>query len=116
MARLAFEVDGETLALEGALHLLSDKDGARRAAAAQALARTFKANIPLLALVTNTLAKDKEIEDRLRGFADIAQSRHIANRVEPEVVAALTEAVQRSYPALSHRYYAMKAKWLGLED
>ncbi|MEQ8282484.1 MAG: M3 family oligoendopeptidase [Parvibaculum sp.] len=115
MARLAFEVDGETLALEGALHLLSDKDGARRAAAAQALARTFKANIPLLALVTNTLAKDKEIEDRLRGFADIAQSRHIANRVEPEVVAALTEAVQRSYPALSHRYYAMKAKWLGLE-
>ena len=115
MARLAFEVDGETLALEGALHLLSDKDGARRAAAAQALARTFKANITLLALVTNTLAKDKEIEDRLRGFADIAQSRHIANRVEPEVVAALTEAVQRSYPALSHRYYAMKAKWLGLE-
>jgi oligoendopeptidase F len=115
MARLAFEVDGETLTLEGALHLLSDKDGKKRAAAAQALARTFKANIPLFTLVTNTLAKDKEIEDRQRGFDDIAQSRHIANRVEPEVVAALVEAVQRSYPALSHRYYAMKAKWLGLE-
>ncbi|MEX1152967.1 M3 family oligoendopeptidase [Parvibaculum sp.] len=115
MARLAFEVDGETLTLEGALHLLSDKDGKKRVAAAQALARTFKANIPLFTLVTNTLAKDKEIEDRQRGFDDIAQSRHIANRVEPEVVAALVEAVQRSYPALSHRYYAMKAKWLGLE-
>ncbi len=115
MARLAFDVDGEALTLEGALHLLSDKDGAKRAAAAQALARTFKANIPLFALVINTLAKDKEIEDRLRGFTDIAQSRHIANCVEPEVVAALAGAVQRSYPALSHRYYAMKAKWLGLE-
>jgi len=117
MARLSFDVDGdgETLTLEGTLHLLSDKDRGKRAAAAQALARTFKANIPLFALVTNTLAKDKQIEDRLRGFTDIAQSRHIANCVEPEVVAALTEAVQRSYPALSHRYYAMKAKWLGLE-
>ncbi|WP_293507918.1 M3 family oligoendopeptidase [Parvibaculum sp.] len=115
MARLSFDVDGEALTLEGALHLLSDRDRTKRAAAAQALARTFKANIPLFALVTNTLAKDKEIEDRLRGFTDIAQSRHIANRVEPEVVAALAGAVQRSYPALSHRYYAMKAKWLGLE-
>ncbi|MBX3494098.1 MAG: M3 family oligoendopeptidase, partial [Parvibaculum sp.] len=115
MARLAFDVDGEALTLEGALHLLSDKDRTKRASAAQALASTFKANIPLFALVTNTLAKDKEIEDRLRGFTDIAQSRHIANRVEPEVVAALAGAVQRSYPALSHRYYAMKAKWLGLE-
>lgn len=115
MARLSFDVDGETLTLEGTLHLLSDKDRGKRAAAAQALARTFKANIPLFALVINTIAKDKQIEDRLRGFTDIAQSRHIANCVEPEVVAALTEAVQRSYPALSHRYYAMKAKWLGLE-
>ncbi|MDP2125618.1 MAG: M3 family oligoendopeptidase [Parvibaculum sp.] len=115
MARLSFEVDGETLTLEGALHLLSDTDRTKRAAAAQALAAVFKANIPLFTLVTNTLAKDKEIEDRLRGFTDIAQSRHIANCVEPEVVAALADAVQRSYPALSHRYYAMKAKWLGLE-
>ena len=116
MARLSFEVDGEALTLEGALHLLSDKDRGKRAAAAQALAGVFRAGLPLFALVTNTLAKDKEIEDRLRGFADIAQSRHIANRVETEVVDALAEAVQRAYPALSHRYYAMKARWLGLEQ
>ena len=116
MARLSFEVDGEVLTLEGALHLLSDKDRGKRAAAAQALAGVFRASLPLFALVTNTLAKDKEIEDRLRGFADIAQSRHIANRVETEVVDALAEAVQRAYPALSHRYYAMKARWLGLEQ
>ncbi|MEQ8267503.1 MAG: M3 family oligoendopeptidase [Parvibaculum sp.] len=115
LARLTFDVGGETLTIEGALHLLADKDAAKREAAAQALAKTFKANLPLFALVTNTLAKDKEIEDRFRSFEDIAQSRHIANRVEPEVVAALVDAVQRSYPDLSHRYYAMKAKWLGLD-
>ena len=115
MARLSFDVGGEALPLEAALHRLSDKDGAKRQEAAHALARTFKANLPLFTLITNTLAKDKEIEDRKRGFEDIAQSRHIANRVEPEVVAALTESVRRAYPDLSHRYYAMKAKWLGLE-
>lgn len=115
MARLGFDVGGETLPLEAALHRLSEKDRAKREEAAHALARTFKANLPLFTLITNTLAKDKEIEDRKRGFEDIAQSRHIANRVEPEVVAALTESVRRAYPDLSHRYYAMKAKWLGLE-
>jgi oligoendopeptidase F len=116
MARLTFDVGGKPLALEAALHRLSEKDPAKREKAAHALAKTFKANVPLFTLITNTLAKDKEIEDRLRGFEDVAQSRHIANRVEPEVVAALVEAVQRSYPELSHRYYAMKAKWLGLDQ
>jgi len=116
MARLTFDVGGKPLALEAALHRLSEKDRAKREEAAHALAKTFQANLPLFTLVTNTLAKDKEIEDRLRGFEDIAQSRHIANRVEPEVVAALASAVQRAYPDLSHRYYAMKAKWLGLDQ
>ena len=63
----------------------------------------------------NTLAKDKEISDRWRGFPDVASSRHLANRVEPEVVAALVQAVRESYPRLSHRYYALKAKWLGVD-
>jgi oligoendopeptidase F len=61
-------------------------------------------------LITNTLAKDKEISDRWRGFEDVADSRHLANRVEAPVVDALVEAVREAYPKLSHRYYAMKAK------
>src|SRR5690606_38028042 len=115
LSRLTFNVDGETLTVEAALNLLSDKAPARRKSAAEALARTFSENIVTFTLVTNTLAKDKEIEDRWRGFKDIADARHIANRVEPEVVNALVEAVRGSYPALSHRYYALKARWLGLE-
>jgi oligoendopeptidase F len=113
MAGLRFEVNGESLALEPTLNLLQDKDETRRRAGAEGLARTFAANIKLFTLVTNTLAKDKEISDRWRGFKDIADARHLANRVEPEVVAALVAAARAAYPRLSHRYYRMKARWLG---
>ena len=116
MASLRYRIDGEDVALEVALNQLQSPEGAARREAAQALAATFKANIRTFTLITNTLAKDKEISDRWRGFKDIADSRHLANRVEPEVVAALAAAVREAYPRLSHRYYAMKAKWLGMEQ
>ncbi len=111
MTGLRFKVGDEELAIEPALNLLQDPDGARRRQAAEALAATFKANLRLCTLITNTLAKDKEISDRWRGFKDVAASRHLANRVEPEVVHALVTAVQAAYPKLSHRYYALKARW-----
>ncbi|MCF3638456.1 M3 family oligoendopeptidase [Rhizobium sp. TRM95111] len=116
MASLRYTVDGEELPLEAALNLLQDPDGEMRRKAAEALAATFRANIRTFSLITNTLAKDKEISDRWRGFGDIADSRHLANRVEREVVDALAAAVRAAYPRLSHRYYAMKAKWLGMEQ
>jgi oligoendopeptidase F len=113
IASLRFKVAGKALAIEPTLNLLQDADGNKRRAAAQALATTFKANLRTFALITNTLAKDKEISDRWRGFADIADARHLSNRVEREVVEALVAAVQAAYPRLSHRYYALKAKWFG---
>ncbi|HEY4987542.1 MAG TPA: M3 family oligoendopeptidase [Bradyrhizobium sp.] len=111
ISSLRFKVAGKELAIEPALNLLQDRDGAKRKAAADALARTFKANERTFALVTNTLAKDKEISDRWRGFADVADSRHLNNRVEREVVDALVGSVRAAYPALSHRYYRLKAGW-----
>jgi oligoendopeptidase F len=113
IASLRFKVAGKALAIEPTLNLLQDADGKKRRAAAQALAATFKANLRTFALITNTLAKDKEISDRWRGFADIADARHLSNRVEREVVEALVSAVQAAYPRLSHRYYALKARWFG---
>jgi oligoendopeptidase F len=116
LTSLRFEVEGETLTIEPALNLLSDPNPDKRAGAAQALAKVLKSNVRLFTLVMNTLAKDKEISDRWRGFPDVASSRHLANRVEPEVVDALVKAVHDSYPRLSHRYYALKAKWLGQDQ
>src|SRR5271154_777074 len=113
IANLRFKVLGKSLAIEPTLNLLQDRSGAKRKAAAQALAATFKSNVAQFALITNTLAKDKEISDRWRGFADIADARHLSNLVEREVVDALVSAVRAAYPRLSHRYYALKAKWFG---
>jgi oligoendopeptidase F len=113
IANLRFKVAGRSLAIEPTLNLLQDRSGLKRKVAAQALAHTFKENVAQFALITNTLAKDKEISDRWRGFADIADDRHLSNRVEREVVDALVAAVRAAYPRLSHRYYALKAKWFG---
>ncbi len=113
MAGLRFHVNGEELTLEPTLNLMQHQDEAKRKAGSDALAKTFGDNIKLFTLITNTLAKDKEISDRWRGFKDIAAARHLSNRVEPEVVDALVTAVREAYPKLSHRYYKMKAKWLG---
>ncbi len=112
MAGLRFHVNGEELTLEPTLNLMQNADEAKRKAGSDALAKVFGENIKLFTLITNTLAKDKEISDKWRGFKDIAAARHLSNRVEPEVVDALVAAVQAAYPKLSHRYYAMKAKWL----
>src|ERR1044072_6452210 len=113
VAALRFKVGGKELALEATLTLMQDKDSRKRQAASEALARTFKENLRTFTLDTNALAKDKEISDRWRGFKDIADARHLSNRVEPEVVEALVSAVRDAYPRLSHRYYALKAKWFG---
>jgi len=115
MASLRFKVDGEELSLEPTLNLMQHPDGEMRRKGAEALAETLNANMRLFTLVTNTLAKDKEISDRWRKFEDVADSRHLANRVEREVVDALAQAVREAFPRISHRYYAMKAKWLGME-
>jgi oligoendopeptidase F len=113
IASLRFKVAGKTLAIEPTLNLLQDVDSKKRKAAAEALAKTFRDNLRPFTLITNTLAKDKEISDRWRGFKDIADARHLSNRVEPEVVDALVSAVRAAYPKLSHRYYALKAEWFG---
>ena len=113
IAGMRFDVDGESLTGEQALHLLSDEDGAVRKTAAKALGAGFGEKAPLFALITNTLAKDKEIEDRWRKFPRPQSARNLSNHVEDTVVDALAKAVRDAYPKLSHRYYRLKAKWFG---
>ncbi|WP_179380161.1 M3 family oligoendopeptidase [Jannaschia marina] len=115
IAGLTFPVGDEELGIEATLNLLTDPDRARREAGARALAEVFGKNVRTFARVHNTLAKEKEISDRWRGLPSPQASRHLANHVEPEVVEALRNAVVAAYPRLSHRYYKLKAKWLGLD-
>ena len=112
---LEFEVDGEVMGIEGTLNCLTEQDRAKREAAARELARVFAGNIRTFARVHNTQTKEKEVMDRWRGMPTPQTGRHLANDVEPEVVEALRDAVVAAYPKLSHRYYELKRKWLGLE-
>ena len=115
MAALRFPVGGESLTSAEALNLLSDKDGAVRKEAAQALGTVLGENVRTFALITNTLAKDKEIEDRWRGFERPISARNLGNRVEDEVVDALIAAVEDASPRIAHRYYRLKARWMGTD-
>ncbi|GAB5468640.1 MAG: M3 family oligoendopeptidase [Rhodospirillales bacterium] len=115
MASLQFPLDGKSLSSTEILDRLTDREPKVRAAAADSFATVLGKNTRTFALITNTLAKDKEIEDSWRGFERPVASRNLANLVEDEVVDALVQAVVEAYPKLSHRYYAMKAKWLGYE-
>ena len=98
------------------MHLLSDPDGAVRREAALSIGEVLGKNGRVFALITNTLAKDKEIEDRWRKFPRPISARNLSNFVEDEVVDALIAAVRASYPNLSHRYYRLKARWFGVEQ
>jgi oligoendopeptidase F len=113
LAAMRFRIGGEELPLEPALNTLMDASEEKRREAASAISETLRGQLRTFTLVTNVLAKDKEISDRWRGFKDIADDRHLSNRVEREIVEALVAAVRASFPRLSHRYYALKAKWFG---
>ena len=115
MAALRVEIDGDTLTVGDALNRLSDRDRSVREAAAHAIGRVFSRNLRLFSLITNTLAKDKEISDGLRHYPRPGSARNRANMVEDEVVDALVAAVTADYGRLSPRYYALKARWLGLD-
>jgi oligoendopeptidase F len=116
IAALRFKVGKRTLTLEPVLNLMQDPKEDIRREASEAIATTLKAHLRTFALITNTLSKDQEISDRWRGFKHVGDHRHLANRVEPEVVEALVAAVTAAYPRLSHRYYRLKAKWFGKDQ
>ena len=116
IADLRFPIGGKELTEAEALDLLSDRDPEIRREAALVIGEVLGKNARTFALITNTLAKDKEIEDRWRGFARPISSRNLANFVEDDVVDALIAAVRDSYPRLAHRYYKLKAGWFGVEQ
>ncbi|MBA5723883.1 M3 family oligoendopeptidase [Liberibacter sp. Z1] len=112
---LRFNVNDQKLSLEKTLNLLRSPDRNIREASGKAMSKTFEKSGHIFSFIMNTLAQDQEICDRWRKYENIADSRHLQNDVESQVVESLTKAVKDSYPRLSHRYYALKAKWLNLE-
>ncbi|WP_293678733.1 M3 family oligoendopeptidase [uncultured Phenylobacterium sp.] len=114
LAKLSAKVNGETLTLSELLNKTGDPDAATRKAAANALAKALADRSSTLALCLNTLAFEKQVEDRWRKYDGPAHGRHLANEVDADAVAALEAAVVDGYASVSHRYYKLKAKVMGL--
>ncbi|MDA9246520.1 M3 family oligoendopeptidase [Rhodobacteraceae bacterium] len=112
---LKFNINKKDLSLEEVLNQLTDTNRRNREKAARSLSKALEKNITLFSRITNTLAKEKSIEDKWRKFPNPQFSRHLTNDVEEEVVKALRDSVVDSYSKTSHRYYKLKAKWLGLK-
>jgi oligoendopeptidase F len=115
LAALRVPHDGAELTCEQALFLLTDRDGAVRRAVAKSLGAVLAERMPMFTLLTNTLVKDKAVEDSWRHYSTPQASRHLSNFVEAGVVDSLVGAVRGSYSSLSHRYYQIKAGWMGVE-
>lgn len=110
VARMRFKVGKQELTSAEALDLLSHPNGAKREQAAKAIGAEFEKQQDHFALITNTLAKDKSIEDDWRKFPKPISARNVSNQVEDEVVDALLKSVRDRYADLAHRYYKWKAK------
>ncbi len=115
LATVQFDWRGDKIGISEIVDKLSDKDAKVREEAAKSMSQGLQAHLPVFTMVTNVLAKDKEIDDRWRKFSHAVASRNLANQVEDEVVEALVTAVKSNYGNLTHRYYALKAKWMGVK-
>jgi oligoendopeptidase F len=115
IARLRYPFRNEVLTEPQILDKLSNKDPEVRKDAAKSFGKVQGDNIAIFSLVTNTLAKDKEIEDRWRKYPRPQSAMNLGNVVEDEVVDALASSVKAAYPRLAHRYYKLKAKWFGVD-
>lgn len=110
MADLRFPYGKEMLTAAQIMNLMSSKNAIDRKKAAKSVGKTLGENIKTFALITNVLAKDKEINDRWRKFAKPISSRNLSNLIEDEVAEALISSVKNNYANLAHRYYKIKAK------
>ena len=114
-SRLVYTVDGKNYNDAEISKLLLDKDPKVREKAGKELNRVSKENSALYSFIYNMVIKDKATEDAKRGFKTPIAERNLAENVEDAAVEALAESVRKKYAEISHRFYKLKAKWLGVK-
>jgi oligoendopeptidase F len=114
VSAITVALDNQQLPLEAGLARLHSPDRSLRAAAAAAVTEGLAPNLRTRAFILNTLLADKATDDRLRRYDSWIASRNLANEASDESVEALVDAVQRRY-AIPQRWYALKAKLLGVD-
>ena len=114
-SRLKFTIDGKEYNDAEISKLLQDKDAKVREKAGKELNRVSKENSPLFTFIYNMVIKDKSIEDNKRKYKKPVSERNLCENVTDEVVDALANTVKENYKNISHRFYKLKAKWLGVD-
>ena len=104
----------EPISFEEALSRLQDPSRERRAETAGAITEALRSGLRTRAFVFNTLLGDKATKDRLRSYPHWLASRNLANEASDESVEALIDAVRSRYD-IARRWYALKARLLGLD-
>ena len=103
MAGLTFPFEGQQVSEAEILNMLSSPDSAQRKEAGLSLSSVLKENEKLFTLILNVIAKDRDIDDKWRGFETPMSSRNLGNDVDDHVVSALAETVTSRMSDISHR-------------
>jgi oligoendopeptidase F len=113
LEKITYQVGGKTLRQDDIMSILTGvKDESIRKEAALALSHGLGSEQELFATILDALVQDKRKMDLWRRYSNPSNDRHLENQIEPEVIGTLITSVRASYVDLSHRYYALKAKWL----
>jgi oligoendopeptidase F len=112
-----FEVDGEKKEItreELSSYFRSPRPELRKQAY-QELYRLYEQDAPILGMIYQYIVRDWRSESvDLRGYSSPLSVRNLANDIPDGVVNTLLE-VARQNASLFHRFFELKARWLGTE-
>lgn len=99
---------------EELMGLMNNKNKKVRDTAAKAVNEIFAEHLEVAESELNAVLQYKKVNDELRGISRPDLTRHISDDIDSEVVDALVEAVSSQF-GLAQRYYALKAKLMGVK-
>ncbi|HWG56794.1 MAG TPA: M3 family oligoendopeptidase [Gaiellaceae bacterium] len=115
LSDLSVSLDGEQLSLDAALAKLSrETEQAERGRVAEAVTEALRPGVRTRGYILNTILNERAVEDRLRGYPSWISARNLANEIPDEAAQSLVDAIVARYD-IPQRYYALKAKLLGLD-
>ncbi len=114
LGAIKVDLDGTEIGFEEAMAKLYSPDRDLRRRASEGVTAALEPGLRTRTFVFNTIAVDKSVDDRLRGYSSWISARNLSNDTTDEAVQALIDAVVGRYDVVQ-RYYTLKARLLGLE-
>ncbi len=114
LSELSVSLDGREQPLDEAISRLSrETEQSERRRVAEAVTDALRPGLRTRGYVLNTILNERAIEDRLRGYSSWIAARNLDNEIPDEAAQSLVDAIVGRYD-IPQRYYALKARLLGL--